>query len=72
VVAQDERGVVAEVALQPRLLVVADVKGSVSWVYKVAEAGLLPWLRIGSMLRFEPEVVRAFVRSTRAGSAKVR
>ena len=48
------------------------VKGSVSWVYKVAEAGLLPCLRIGSMLRFEPEVVRAFVRSTRAGSAKAR
>lgn len=46
------------------------VKGSVSWVYKVAEAGLLPCLRIGSMLRFEPATVRAFVRDPRAMAAK--
>ena len=38
------------------------VSGSVSWVYKAAEAGVLPCVRIGSMLRFEPAAVRSFVR----------
>jgi hypothetical protein len=47
------------------------VKGSVSWVYKAAEAGILPSVRIGSMLRFEPAAVRSFVRDPR-GNAKVR
>ena len=41
---------------------VADVarflKVSRSWVYHRAEAGLLPCVRIGSLLRFNPEVVR--------------
>lgn len=41
---------------------VADVasflKVSRSWVYRRAEAGLLPCVRIGSLLRFNPEVVR--------------
>ncbi len=48
------------------------VKGSVSWVYKAAEAGLLPCLRIGSMLRFEPAAVRAFVRGPEAVRTRVR
>ena len=47
------------------------VKGSVSWVYKAAEAGLLPCVRIGSMLRFEPAAVRSFVRDSQH-AAKVR
>ena len=38
------------------------LKSSVSFVYKVAEAGRLPCLRVGSMLRFDPETVRAFAR----------
>jgi excisionase family DNA binding protein len=42
---------------------------SVSWVYKAAEKGELPCLRIGSALRFEPEALRAWVKSkTRAQS----
>jgi excisionase family DNA binding protein len=38
------------------------LKVSRSWVYHRAEAGLLPHLRVGGLLRFDPEVVRAFAR----------
>jgi excisionase family DNA binding protein len=38
------------------------LKVSRSWVYQRAEAGLLPCLRLGGLLRFEPEKVRAFAR----------
>lgn len=33
---------------------------SKSWIYKAAERGEVPCLRVGSMLRFEPNVVRRF------------
>ncbi len=36
------------------------LKASRSWVYQKAEAGLLPCLRIGGLLRFDPVVIRAF------------
>jgi excisionase family DNA binding protein len=36
------------------------LKASRSYVYKAAEAGALPSLRIGSMLRFDPARIRAF------------
>lgn len=35
-------------------------KASVSWVYKAAERGELPCMRIGGLLRFDARVVRAF------------
>jgi len=38
------------------------LKASRSWVYQRAEAGLLPSLRMGGLLRFEPEAVRAWAR----------
>lgn len=38
------------------------LKVSRSWVYHRAEAGLLPYLRVGSLLRFEPGAIRAHVR----------
>lgn len=38
------------------------LKVSRSWVYQRAEAGLLPCLRLGGLLRFDPENVRAFAR----------
>ncbi len=38
------------------------LKVSRSWVYHRAEAGLLPYLRVGALLRFEPEAIRAHVR----------
>lgn len=34
---------------------------STSWVYKEAEAGRLPCLRIGASLRFRPEAIRRWV-----------
>jgi predicted DNA-binding transcriptional regulator AlpA len=40
------------------------LKVSRSWVYHRAEAGLLPCVRIGSLLRFDPEVIRRLVRAT--------
>ena len=36
------------------------LKVSRSWVYHRAEAGDLPCLRIGGMLRFDPHAVHAF------------
>jgi excisionase family DNA binding protein len=38
------------------------LKVSRSWVYQRAEAGLLPCLRVGGLLRFDPAAVRAFAR----------
>jgi predicted DNA-binding transcriptional regulator AlpA len=40
------------------------LKVSRSWVYHRAEAGLLPCVRIGSLLRFDPDVIRRLVRAT--------
>ena len=37
------------------------LQASRSWVYQKAEAGLLPSMRIGGLLRFNPEAVRAWV-----------
>jgi excisionase family DNA binding protein len=45
------------------------LKASRSWVYQRAETGLLPSLRVGGLLRFEPEVVRAWARGASAGAA---
>ncbi|HET7786373.1 MAG TPA: helix-turn-helix domain-containing protein [Myxococcales bacterium] len=36
------------------------LKASVSWVYKAAERGDLPCMRIGGLLRFDGRAVRAF------------
>lgn len=36
------------------------LKASVSWVYKAAERGELPCIRIGGLLRFDARAVRAF------------
>lgn len=38
------------------------LKVSRSWVYQRTEAGLLPCLRLGGLLRFDPDTVRAFAR----------
>jgi hypothetical protein len=42
--------------------VVMYLKVSRSWVYQRAEAGLLPCLRLGGLLHFDPDKVRAFAR----------
>lgn len=41
--------------------VAAFIKCSVSYVYKSAERGELPCVRVGRMLRFKPDAVRALV-----------
>ena len=33
-----------------------------SWVYHRSESGLLPCLRIGALVRFDPEAIRAYAR----------
>ena len=47
------------------------LKASRSWVYHQAEAGRLPHLRIGGLLRFEPPTVKAFARGEAGHGAKV-
>ena len=37
------------------------LRASQSYVYKAAEAGRLPCIRIGAMLRFDPRAIQAFV-----------
>lgn len=38
------------------------LKVSRSWVYHRAECGELPHLRVGGLLRFEPDVILAYAR----------
>lgn len=47
------------------------LKASRSWVYQRAEAGQLPCLRIGGLLRFEPAAVRAYARGEQPAPARV-
>jgi excisionase family DNA binding protein len=42
--------------------VAAYLKVSRSWVYHRAEANLLPYVRIGGLLRFEPDAIRQYAR----------
>jgi excisionase family DNA binding protein len=41
------------------------LNASPSYVYKAAEAGKLPCVRIGAMLRFDPRTIQALVRGGR-------
>lgn len=47
------------------------LKVSRSWVYHRAEAGDLPCLRVGGLLRFEPEAIQAFARGAPTRGARV-
>ena len=40
----------------------AFLRVSRSWVYHQAEAGLIPCLRVGSLLRYEPDAIHRFAR----------
>ena len=40
-----------------------------SWVYQRVEAGLLPHIRVGGLVRFEPEAIRKFLRHDRVGAS---
>jgi excisionase family DNA binding protein len=43
------------------------LKVSRSWVYQKAEAGLLPYLKVGGLVRFVPERIRAFALESAGG-----
>jgi excisionase family DNA binding protein len=43
------------------------LKVSRSWVYQKAEAGLLPYLKVGGLVRFVPERIREFALATAGG-----
>jgi excisionase family DNA binding protein len=38
------------------------LKVSRSWVYHRAEAGLLPYLRVGGLIRFDSDAIRKYAR----------
>jgi predicted DNA-binding transcriptional regulator AlpA len=62
-------------AVEPALWRVADVARfltmSPQWVYKQAELGALPCLRLGASLRFHPNEVRAWLDRQRATPGRV-
>ncbi len=43
------------------------LKVSRSWVYQKAEAGLLPYLKVGGLVRFVPERIRQFALGSAGG-----
>jgi excisionase family DNA binding protein len=47
------------------------LKTSRSWVYQRAQAGQLPCVKIGGLLRFEPEAIRAFIKGQGVSSRRV-
>lgn len=47
------------------------LKVSRSWVYHRAESGELPCLRIGALLRFDPQAIHAFARGESPAHARV-
>lgn len=61
---QDRRGPHRRSGLWNPTDVAAFLQVSRSWVYQKAEAGLLPVIRLpgSSLLRFDPDLVRAFAR----------
>jgi excisionase family DNA binding protein len=54
------------------------LKVSRSWVYHRLESGLLPYVRVGALVRFDPAAIRAHVLAgssspaTRTASATIR
>lgn len=47
------------------------LKTSRSWVYQRAQAGQLPCLKVGGLLRFEPAAIRAFIKGQNSGGRRV-
>jgi excisionase family DNA binding protein len=50
------------------------LRASISWVYKAAERGELPCIRLGAMLRFNPSAILAWLgdRAVASGSTIIR
>lgn len=59
-----------EALMTPKELA-AFLKVSRSWIYARVEAGLLPCLHVGGLLRFDPAQVRAWVDAQQRQSAQV-
>jgi excisionase family DNA binding protein len=59
----------SDLAVEDGLWTAVDVarflRVSRSWVYQRAQAGLLPSVKLGGALRFEPAAIRAYVASGR-------
>ena len=45
------------------------LRASISWVYKAAERGELPCIRLGAMLRFDPAAIRTWLGARAAAPA---
>lgn len=43
------------------------LRASKSWVYKAAEKKVIPSIRVGSLLRFDPSVIRDHFRNPATG-----
>jgi|GraSoi2013_100cm_1033763.scaffolds.fasta_scaffold87902_2 excisionase family DNA binding protein len=71
--AKRERPTTAASSEESGLWAVADVatflRVSKSWVYQAAASGTLPCIRLGALLRFEADTLRAWVRGEHAGKA---
>jgi len=46
------------------------LRASRSWIYKAAERGHLPTVRVGALLRFVPEDIRRYVSETSQGGRR--
>ena len=53
-------------ALRGVAWVAAFLNVSKSWVYQATSSGTLPCVRIGAVLRFDPEVIKAWVRGEKS------
>ena len=47
------------------------LQASRSWVYQKAESGEMPCLRVGGLLRFNPDAIRAFAHGKTGYSAQI-
>jgi excisionase family DNA binding protein len=59
----DEASSLAEDSLWDANDVARFLKASRSWVYQQAQAGRLPCVKIGGLLRFDPNAIRALVKA---------
>ena len=48
------------------------LKVSRSWVYHRAESGGLPYVRIGALLRFQPNAIRAYAEQSATPAPRAR
>ncbi len=46
------------------------LKMSRAWVYQATASGVLPCVRLGSRVRFHPEVIRAWLRGERVDAQR--